>query len=365
MAKRTRKSSLKVNPYKAHAQDETEYGTEFVDLPGGISGGVARLTEAKVGIYVKGKNVGEKFVYLAGTVIEPKFAVNTLQIWKDGKIQVVSTKEVEVKGQFTGMTLPLCNTSKADGEVVTADENIAKMMNELRKLGGEECTLEVESEETLAQVLGLLKEEGPFFKFSTSSSKPNEQYPEQRVWENWFGAKGLEDYEPEEEDDVEEDVDSDDSEEPKEEDANDSGEDSTPDLAALVETANEVDENEDATESAEEAQHALSELASSVGISKKDADAMDTWDELAAEIAGAPGLDTGEPGGGGASVDGDEDSNWVPKKEEVYRFKPPRARKAVDVIITTVNEKAQTVTAKALENDKTYKAVLWSKLEDV
>lgn len=351
MAKRSKKSSLKVNPYKAHAKDETEYGMEFIDLPGGITGGVARLAEAKVGTFARGKNQGEKFIYLAGIVVEPKVAVDTQKVWKDGNVQVVSTEEVEIKGQRTGMTLPLCDTTKANGSVVSADENIGRMLNELRKLGGEECTAEIENEGTLAQVLEILKEEGPFFKFSTTAGNPTAQYPIPRIWENWFGAKGLEDYEPEEEDDVDENKETEESDGPEKDDI--PFDDSTPDLTALAEAADEVNEDDEATEAAEEAQRELEKLAESAGI---NAEKIDSWGGVADAITKASG---GEP------EDGDEDDPWVPKKEEVYKFKPPRARKAIEVMITAVFEKAETVTAKALESEKVYKAVPWSKLEDV
>lgn len=366
MAKRTRKSGLKVNPYKAHAQDETEYGTDFINLPGGITGGIAQLVEAKIGTYAGGDYKGEKFIYFGGVVMEPKTAINTLKVFKDGKIQVMSTKEIEVKGQRTGMTMPLCDTTKSDGKgsriLVSTDENIGLALNELRKLGGPECTAEIENEETLVQVLEALKEEGPFFKFTTNYKKPTKEYPTpDSAWENWFGAKGLEDYEPEEEDDVDESAGSEEPEGAKAGGADTSDDDSSPNPAALAETADEVDENDDATESAENAQRELSELASSVGISKRAADAMDTWDELASAITEASDSEPAdeEPKGG------DEDPNWVPQKEEVYKFKPPRARNAVEVMVTTVNKEAQTVTAKSLENEKVYKAVPWSKLEDV
>ena len=346
MAKRTKKSSLKVNPYKAHAQDETEYGTEFIDLPGGITGGVAQLVEAKVSIYKEGtKYAGEKFVYFGGVVVEPKVAINTVKMWKDGKVQVISTDEVEIKGQRTGMTLPLCDTTKADGSVVSEDENVAKALNELRKIGGKECTMEIESEESLVQVLEALKEGGPFFKFSTTSSTPNEQYPIPRVWENWFGAKGLEDYELEEEDDVDE-TDS------GEEKTSDPEDDPKPDVEALAKTADEVDEKGDVTEAAEDAQRELSELAKAVGV---NADDIDSWIGVSDAIMGVSEGDEPKEGG----------EEWAPQKEEAYMFKPPRARKALHIVITTVNEGAQTVTAKALESGKVYKAVAWSKLEDV
>ncbi len=61
MAKRTKKSGLSVKSFKDHARDETEYGMEFIDLPGGITGGIARLVDAKLGVYAKGNNAGENF----------------------------------------------------------------------------------------------------------------------------------------------------------------------------------------------------------------------------------------------------------------------------------------------------------------
>src|SRR5262245_7350294 len=56
---------------QAHAQDQTDYGQDFSALPPGISGGVAKFVEGKIGTYKTGDNQGEKFVYLAGVVVEP------------------------------------------------------------------------------------------------------------------------------------------------------------------------------------------------------------------------------------------------------------------------------------------------------
>lgn len=55
-----------------------------------------------------------------------------------------------------------------------------------------------------------------------------------------------------------------------------------------------------------------------------------------------------------------EAGEWEPDVGEVYGFKPPRARNAVDGEITTVNKRAKTVTFKA--GNKVYKNVRWERL---
>ena len=56
-----------------------------------------------------------------------------------------------------------------------------------------------------------------------------------------------------------------------------------------------------------------------------------------------------------------DDGEDPPAVGEVYGFKPPRARKPIEVTITSVNKSKETVALKG-DNDKTYKDVSWEKL---
>lgn len=179
------------------AEKPVEYGREFIDLPGGITDGVAQLVEAKIGAYKEGKNQGKPFLYLAGVVVEPKTATRVTKVWKNGKVEIVETKELDIEGQRTSQTLALCETKTKDGKVTTKADNEDRAQNHLRMLAGPECLDGLETDDDFLQFLNDLKESGPFFRFSTSSADPTAQYPTPRVWENWYGTKGLEDYVPE------------------------------------------------------------------------------------------------------------------------------------------------------------------------
>lgn len=292
MAKR-KKSSLLGKHLKAHNKDETNYGMEFIDLPAGITGGIAKLVDAKVGVYKTGDNEGEQFLYLGGVVVEPKVVTATEKVFQDGKVVVLSVREVDIAGQRTSKMVPLCETSKQDGTVVTQDENVSTALNELRKLGGEGCTENVNTDEQLLEFLEDLKGQGVYFKFSTSARDPSAAYPTQRVWENWLGAKDLEDYEPEEDEDIDDDTEDPDDDKPEEDDPE-------PD-----------DDDEDDEEDPE---------------------------------------------------DDDDDDDWAPEKGESYNFKPPKARKFVEVKVTAVFSSKETCNVMNVATEKIYKGVSWDKL---
>ncbi len=168
---------------KSHAADETNYG--FIRLPGGINGGVAQLTECMFGIYKPGTpNAGEYYFRAAGVVIEPKMVTTP-------------TGEMSVAGLLTSIMHPVCDTKNSKGEVTTQEQHIEDILNELRKLGADTAGATVSNLEDLA---AACKQAMPYFRFSTTLSSgeginPKTKKPyEPRVWENWNGTKGLENY---------------------------------------------------------------------------------------------------------------------------------------------------------------------------
>lgn len=196
---------------KAHAMDETVVRPEIAELPGGISGGVAQLVEAKLGKYSKGNQQDEQFIYLAATVLKPKSAVKTVKKYVPPKkrgdkatFEIVSSTEVDTLGQRTSIMLPLCAQQKAEfkngkptGEkkMLSVDESVALALNELRSIGGDECTAPLQEapegreEATLVEVLNSLKAAAPYIKFSTFSPDPTPEYPlTGRAFERWHGA---------------------------------------------------------------------------------------------------------------------------------------------------------------------------------
>lgn len=384
----TTKGSLNLGAsLKTHAKDKTEEKQEFVNLPAGISGGVAHLVEAKLGVYKTGNNAGEKFVYLSGTVVEPKTATEIKKVFKDGKVQVISTREIRVEGARTSIMLPLCDVKRKNGDIVTSDENIAKMLNELRLLGGAECTESVESEEDLVGLLDQLKEtsleDGSqiYFKFGTSGSDPTKEYPEPTVWENWYGTKGLETYAQEFDRGTEDNTKT--TAAPAKTATTAAGPKTSTNGAAPAKTApatkpaakkpepkavdpDELDQsdidslNTRANDADQRAQARLKELAMEVGHTEEECDETQTWDELA-DLVRNPKTEGGEENAG-------EQGEWKPAKEEVYEFFPvdpktkKKVKKAIEVEVMSVDEKAQTVKIKSLTDGKTTWTVKWDEL---
>ena len=168
---------------KKHAGDETKFGP--IPLPGGIKNGVAKLVECKFDVHAEGDNKGEYYFRAAGVVIEPK------------TVRTPDGRETPVAGLQTSIIIPVYDRKDSKGRTKTQEEFVSDIMNEMRKLGAD--TSSIESAAELEATAEALKEQGPYFKFSTSQGKATEQYPEPRVWENWHGVQGLDDYSPSEE----------------------------------------------------------------------------------------------------------------------------------------------------------------------
>jgi len=330
-----------------HAKDETNMGMDFTNLPPGITGGVAKLVEAKLGIYAKGANQGEKFVFLQGSVqlpIEHTFVARTFQ---EGKVVNLPPQTLKVQGLFTKQTLPLCDTKNAAGETTELDEHVETMLNELRKLGGESFTEDVGDEPSLEAALETLKEAAPYFKFSTSSSTPTAAYPNERTWENWRGAV---DFVPDEDaGGVVEEVGDGGSPETETEESGDSGGDDGG-LVALATAADNGDE---------EAKKELEKQAMAAGVSQKDYAAADTYAEVLPLMASA--MDSGD------NSDKEEAEpaakEWAPEVGEVYNFRPPGTRKQIECEVTASYGKNKTVNLVNLDDKtKTYKGIPWASL---
>jgi len=342
---------------QGHARDKTTAGPDYTRLPAGITGGIAQLTEAKIGVYAKGNNAGEKFIYLAGTVIEPKTFMEVKQVWAEGKVMSLPPREVTIEGLFTSQILPLCDTTNASGEVTNADDHIARALNELRLLGGDDFTEDIDSEESLAEHLATLKKVAPVFRFSTSSGAPTAQYPNERVWENWRGAKGLEDYEPPEEGDAVVDGTPDDEE--RIEPTAKAPPKKSPKIAAPVPEEEEEEADLDALavkadEGDEDAQKAITDAANVAGIEDETIAEAEDWASVVALI--------GSSGEGEEPEEEEEEEAADPEKGDVYFFKPPKARKPVECEVTAVFAKAQKVNLKSLDDGKSFKMIPFDKL---
>jgi hypothetical protein len=338
---------------KAHARDETEYGQDFARLPGGIHGGIAELVDARLGEFKQGPNQGRPFLYLAGTVVSPATATETVKAFENGAVKLVRVKEVPVQGLRTALTLPLCDTKTRAGDATSADENVADALNELRKLGGPDFTEDIESEDDLKSKLEALKEARVRFRFGTSSADPTAQYPTPRVWERWFGTKGVEAAVNGQVEDLVDDQTKEADEEKEEEPESET--ESSDDLDALAEAADGGDKD---------AARKLKALAKDAGASDEDIDSADDWAAVRALI-GLPGSTEMDE----EKEEGEEEA-FLPKKGEVYSYRPldPKTKKQVkkgfEVEVIAVDKKAETVDLVNLTNRKlSYKKVAWDKLE--
>lgn len=153
--------------HQAHKLDETEYD-KFGDLPPGISNGVARLVLCEFKQYKEGDYAGEWFFQAAGVVLHPEE--------QDG---------TPIAGLRTRiLPEPLCDTPGRKGRKTT-EEHLAWIYNELRKLGVDTASLEVEDLEDTASAL---VEAEPTFRFRTWKGKATPEYPDPRVNHTWNGT---------------------------------------------------------------------------------------------------------------------------------------------------------------------------------
>lgn len=372
-----------------HAADSTDYG--FVRLPGGIVNGIAQLTECKFDEVQTGDNKGQPCFKARATIIEPDTVMTV-------------NGPMKVRGLQTGVWVAMYETKTQKGVVTSLDENVAEMLNHLRMLGGEDFTEGAESEEDLKALMESLVEAAPFFKFTTTSSEPTTQYPNPRVWENWHGIKGLEDYVPPEGTDASSTME-DESEEPEE----DEEEEEKPKGKAKKEEApnanasqakrgpgrpkgsmnkpkgkpkvEEPEENEEEEESSdfddfgdldeiaeraddgdEEAQAELSEKALEFGFTKKDIRLADNWASLVEEMKKGK-AEEGEEEEAEEEVEEEEETEeeeeWEPKAGEIYYHSPidpktkKKVKKPIEFEVTKVDTKNQTVILKGLDDKKT------------
>lgn len=332
------------NSVAKHKGDETSYG--IIDLPGGISNGIARLNECKFDTYKRGDNQGEYYFLANGIIVSPD----------------ANDQGVPVKGLRTQIIIPVCDTTKSDGETVSQDEHVASILNEIRKLGVDTKDID---DDSLEDVVEELKEVAPYFRFSTTQSQPTKQYPNPRVWENWHGSKGLEDYVADEEEEVEEDEEEEEEEKPvvRKKTAKKKTVKKKVTKKSLSDLAEEADGGD------EDAEIELTKAAEEADV---DPEEYDTWAEVVAAIEGDEEPDEEEDETEYEDVEDDEDEETdeeeqeevTPEKEEVYYYKPPKKRKKVEVEVTAVFKGKKTCNLKDLENDgQIYKGVQWEALD--
>jgi hypothetical protein len=310
--------------HEAHKADETEY-SNFGELPAGIEGGVAQLVDCKFDQYKSGDNEGEDYFYAAGVVVQP--------VEHDG---------IRVLGLRTSIMEPLCDTPNRSRK--TFEDHIQWIYNELRKLGVETATLDVDDLET---TVAALREAQPYFRFRTWKGQPSEQYPDPRTNHSWAGVT---EFTPTEGGGIE------DKTAPSANGAATEPFDEFGDLDSLAAKADEDDA---------EAQSSLREMAEKQGITEEQVDEAENWVAVV-ELIRAGGKGDTEP----EKAEEPEEVPWEPVKEEVYHFRPvdPKTKKPVkkpvEVEVVSVDKKSKTVALKSLDDPKrTWKGVKWEALE--
>jgi len=362
---------------KKASDKEASYG--FQQIPGGIKNGVAQLVTCGFEQYKDGSNmkkidgssaVGEYYFRAAGVVVEPEFITD-----KDGR-------KIVVKGLQTSVMIPVIETKNQKGEITSMDANIERIENVLKQFG-------VPKEEFLAGgaalegIAQMVQESAPHFKFETSQSEPTQQYPNPRVWENWYGTKGLEGYEPPVSGPTPGAVDNTAAKTaPKPQSpaaklpsgsaaGGGGGGDfggafagcwATSDLPDDVnELAALADGDDEATK--DPAIQKLQEIALAAGVTEDEWGATGTY----AEAAGLVEAKRAEAEGGGSSDSGEE-APFEPAKGEVYEYRPvdPKTKKpmknAVEVEVTAVDKKTSTVTIKRSDTKAVIKGVRFDEL---
>lgn len=376
---------------KKHAKDDTTYG--LIRLPGGINNGIAQLQAIEWGTAQNGNNKGQPFCRLAGVVHEPKTMATV-----DGVQQVA--------GLQTSILIMLCDTKSSEGKVTTAEDNMARLLNEIRRIGGEDFTESAESVEDLEELCKDLVEQKPFFRFSTELSKtqidPKTKKPkvnpatgkpyEPRVFENWHGSKGLEEYSPasahpEEGVAVEADEEV---EEEQEEGTKTSPKGGGKPPAVVEDDEPEFQDMDSLAKKAQKgdakAEAQLRAYATKAGVSEEDVDNAEKWAEVVEMIRNAGDEEAEEEAEEAEEeeeakeeaedeeeseeeeAEEEEEVPEPPTKGEVVMFKPidPKTKKTAktptECEIVAVDKKAQTVTLKNLETKKQYLGVKWDQL---
>lgn len=286
-----------------HRDDETRMGGG--NLPGGISGGIAKFAGGKIDEYKEGKNKGKPYMSLVGIVTHP----------------------LEYRGMHTRNRVDLF--AKGEGEKhKTEDDMVGIALNELRKLG---ISTKGISADDIPDLIDAKAKEDVSFRFHTTATTPTKQYPNVRVYENWDGAIEHHTDNGEVENAVEDEtVESNGA-------AEGSGDSGDVDWAEVGTAA----ENGDT-----DAQQQIKDAAESAGIGD-EVDNADNWIAAAALL-------------GGGSTEGDDEA--PPEKGDTVKYKPPKAKKQVECEITAVFEGKKTCNLKD-ENGNSYKGIAWDQLE--
>jgi len=288
------------------------------DLPAGIEGGIAQLNTCEFRQVKSGPDTGKDCWYADGVVVAPTTFNGT-------PIEGLRT-QCMVRGMGI---IPLYDTKRRDGTIVTLDEHVADLLNELKKLG-----VEMDgsfTEEDLEPSVQALQGVRLYFRFRTWQGQTTEQFPNPRINHDW---RGLVEYMPKEgggeivDNTVEEGTEEEEEEETEETEVEE---------RSLKELAAKADDGD------ADAANALADRAKAVGFNHEE---FATWMGLAEAMEG----------------DEDPDDTLVPAKGEVWFYTMLGKKKPIEVEIVAVFPKSQSANVKDLDTGKIMKAVSWDRL---
>lgn len=372
MPAQTQKSNLfaklgsRINKAAAAAMEKpVQYGN--ARLPGGITNGVAKLTGVVVDEAKTGNNKGQPYIRFAAVVVSPKSVV-------------VNGDDVPVEGLQTSVLEMLCDTKTQAGKETSFDEHADNACNELRKLGGPD--FDVSDFEGAVKSLNEAAQDPDapiYFRFSTqwrndqATGKP--KYDD-NPWENWYGTKGLEDYVPPDAAAAQTQDESGPAAPPARTVPPKTSANGKPATAPVNRVANkpaptpQPDPNPDGAADEPdiddllaksevgngEAQAEMTRLAIEAGSSPEAVEAAPDWAAVAAMARGeAPADEATSP----------EQDAANPAVGNVFYFKPPKVKKAIECEVKKVNTKVKTCVLLNLTDGKTeYKDVLFTALEN-
>jgi hypothetical protein len=360
---------------RKHAKDETVEPKSFSELPGGIEDGVAQLVDIKIDTYKSGDKIkGKPYFSATGIVLQPEYAFESVQAWEGGRVVDKGVRKSKVVGQRTNIRINLFESEFGD-KVTTKDDQVGKMLNQIRLLGDPEgtdpnnyCTANLQTEEDLAALFqALLDKQNPiYFPFTTWRPKPTATQQTPRVVHKWF--RRLENWTPE---NLSKSNYITDNTGTATTSANGAGAgshepfDADRDTSTTTATSTET-ESEDLDQLAEaadqgdvQAQSRLSELAGEAGISEESVQEAASFADVA-EMIRASESDQQEGT--------DDAEELVIKKGNVCHYHPigkdkKPSKKPVECEIISVDNTKKVCTLKSLEDGKTvYKAVKFSEV---
>lgn len=351
MAKKTRKSALADRLNKTGVREETRTKAPEPprggSLPPGINGGIAKLTKLDFDPIKKGDNEGDPRFYMHGVCVSPK------TVKHNGA--TVTVEGALVQPQM----ITLGDTKDWEGNPVPFEENWAEAENRMKLIG---IPTEDFDDETIEQeILDFVEENDIYFRFRTWLWE-NDDKTKSRV-KLVIEGPALDYEEGDEEEEVEEVEEEEEVEKEEEKPKTKKG--------GKKSKKEEVEEEEEeevnykvlgrkAKKGDEKAQDKLEELAEEAGI---DHESYEDWAELAKAIE--EGVPDEEPEEEEEGEEEEEDGEIEPEVDDIYGYKPPRAKKDHECEVVTVNKRKKTCTLKSLESDKQFKNVPWDKLSEV